>query len=190
MLVLDYLARLLRVRENDRDVREYVMHHAADLSEAFGTTEENFCAAITSIKDDAQLVRRLATEVQRAHRERRGLRVQQRATAAQLSADVLAGAACWEGDRAYVDVLSLVSACLTREKDSLVFACNEFSISIPQERLFKLARLERYDLTGFIDREGLHVRWSTGGLNFRPRDEGKASKVVFNLPARSVAVAA
>ena len=55
--------------------------------------------------------------------------------------------------------------------------------------LSKIARA-RTDLTGFVDKHGIHLRWKTGGLNLRPQDDAKAERIFVHLPARVPAVAA
>lgn len=171
-------------------LREYVIENAADLADAFGVTEPAFVAGIARELDDARLARRLLAEAKRAGRENRGVRTAQRIRSAQGAADALGRLAEWEGDRATVEILSLLASALTTRSDVLVFEAGTFRISIPMARLFELRRLGRSDLWAFVDPTGLHIRWPSGGLNFLSvKPEPKASTVTVHLRARAVSAA-
>ena len=191
---LDDLRRFVTAKDTDEErheVRAYVREHTVDLAAAFGVSADTFTAGVANVDDDARLTRRLMVEIKRAQRERRDLRVSDRARAAQESADTLGSFALWTGDRAEVDVVSLLAACLTRRDDVLVFSCETFTVAVPMSRLFDLARLERIDLSGFVDAAGLHVRWGrSGALNFRSTVVPGASLVVVNLAPQPAALAA
>jgi hypothetical protein len=112
-----------------------------------------------------------------------------RARAAQASAETLATFTRWDGDVAHTDILSTLASTVTRPQDLLVFVTDSFEVAIRMQTLIKLSRLERIDLTAFVDAQGLHVRWTGGGLNLRPLVDRLAARVTFPLPAR-VATAA
>ena len=56
--------------------------------------------------------------------------------------------------------------------------------------LFDLAKLKKRDLTAFVDADGLHIRWSSGGINLFPQVDGDADRIVMSLPAKVAAAAA
>ena len=113
---------------------------------------------------------------------------------AQMSAEALAGTVRWQGETAHVDMISLLSSVLTRRQDALVFTSDDFTVTVSQAALLDLAKLARVraDLTGFVDAEGLHLRWSTGALNLRSQQvtPRKTVRIVVSLPARVAAAAA
>jgi hypothetical protein len=188
MRTLQNLARFIRAKDTDEErheIREYVTTYAADLAEAFGMPEDTFTAGIVTETDDARLARRLLFGVKTAQKERRDHRAAARIATAQASADVLGSVAVWEGDRASIDVMSVLASCLTCRSGVLIFTCDAFTVSIPMSCLFDLVRLDRFDLTGYVDAKGLHVRWGSGGLNFCSRLDANAERILVHLPARA-----
>jgi hypothetical protein len=113
-----------------------------------------------------------------------------RARAAQAAAETLASRATWEGDRARIDIVSLLASALTKRQDLLVFTTDDFTVAVYQATLFDLARLRRRDLTGFVDSNGLHIRWKTGGMNLRPKTDPQAGRIVLSVSPKTAAVAA
>lgn len=193
MRALQNLARFIRAKDTAderQEIREYATVQAAELADAFGLTVSAFYAGIEGEADDARLAQRLLSEVKRATAERRDAKISDRVRAAQGSADVLGSIARWDGDRAVLDVVSLLASALTRRDDVLTFSCESFAVSIPMGPLFDVLRLERFDLTGFVDAHGLHLRWGTGGLNFRSRLQPTATSIIVHLPAHSAVLAA
>lgn len=168
--------------EERSEVRAYVKENAAELGEVFGVEAEEIVKGTEAVEDDATFVRRLLKEVARVERADREGRVEDRSGTAQASADVLGSAAVWVGDTVIVDVVSLLAAVLTRRQDMLIFVADSFAVGIPMARLFDLRRLGRVDLTGWVDAKGLHVRWSTGGLNFRPAMDPRATRITVPIP--------
>jgi hypothetical protein len=166
---LQNLRRFVVAKNNEEErgeIREYVLAHAPDLAEALNVSVASFEVVVSSV-DDARLAHRLVDEITRANRDHRSARAAERARAAQQSADIIGRTAKWEGDRANVDVRDLLASALTHRHDALVFACDAFTICIPMAPLFDIARLKRVDLSAFVDAEGLHIRWRSGGLNFK-----------------------
>lgn len=192
--ILQGLARFVRAKDVDgerEEIRAYVLANAADLAEAFGISEDTFRAGIERVDDDARLAARLLAEVKRAAKENRTARAAERVRTAQESADTLGSFASWAGDAAHVDVVSLLASVLTSRADSIVFMADAFTVSIPMDRLFDLARLERFDLLAWVDAKGLHVRWASGGLNFRTvKPDPKGATIYVHLPPRAAARAA
>jgi len=45
-------------------------------------------------------------------------------------------------------------------------------------------------MTGFVDAQGLHVRWPAGGLNLRSQPDPSAERVVLSLSRNRIASAA
>jgi len=104
---------------------------------------------------------------------------------AQQSAEILGAVAFWREHGAEVDVTSLLSCALTRRNDMLIFVADNFAVGIRMAPLFDLRRLDRLDLTGWVDAKGLHVRWSSGGLNFAPAMDPHAQRIIVPLAGRA-----
>ena len=192
MKILRDLRRFVLAKDNDderHEVRSYILENADSIASAFGVTTEAIKLGLDRVEDDAALARRLLTEIKRAQADGRQRRTEDRANTAQTSADVLASVARWHGDAAHFDLLSVLASVLTRSQDLLVFTSDAFTVAIFMAPLIKLARLDRTDLTAFVDAKGLHVRWAHGGINLRPQTDPSADRVTFPLPAR-LAIAA
>jgi hypothetical protein len=85
-----------------------------------------------------------------------------------------------------------VSSALRRRDGLLVFKSEgAFTVGVYMAPLLGLAKVQRVraDLTGFVDRDGLHLRWRSGGLNLYPQDDSRAAKVVLNLSPRTAVAA-
>lgn len=176
--------------EEQHEVRLYVAEHLDALASGFHVSPATITSALEAVQDDASLAIRMLETIRRTealHRERRKTN---RAKEAQASADAIGSVAQWDGEQVQVDILSLLSSALTRRNDLLVFSGDGFSVGVRQCVLFDLAKLKRRDLTAFVDGEGLHVCWSTGGLNFYPQSDRNAERVVVPLPAMPIVVAA
>jgi hypothetical protein len=191
MKALQNLVRIAKDTETELgEVRDYATMNSAELADAFGVSEAAFTCGIASEPDDAKLARRLFAEAKRAGRETRAARTAQRTRSAQEAADALGGTAQWEDAHAKVDVRSLLGSALTTRGDALVFESATFTVAIPMQRLFELARLRRSDLSGYVDAHGLHIRWASGGLNFiSVKLDPKASTITVNLRARTTVAA-
>ncbi len=189
---LKHLQNFIRAKNTDDErgeIRAYVKEHAAELAEAFGVSLRSFVSGVDFVGDDAKLAERLVAEIKRSRETKRAAHRTARAGTAQASADVLGAASYWDRDRAVVDIVSLVASTLTSPRDLLVFEARRFDtpVAIPMAPLFDLARLERADFSAFVDAEGLHVRWATGGLNLLPVIDDHAERVIVHLPPRQVA---
>ncbi len=192
MKILRDLRRFVLAKDNDderHEIRSYVVEHIDSIATAFGVTIEAIGLGLDKEEDDAALARRLLAEVKRLQASGRELRVERRAQASQSSAEVLASVALWNGDAAHFDLISVLASVLTRPQDLLVFTSDAFTVAIFMAPLMNLSRLDRTDLTAFVDAKGLHIRWERGGLNLRPQTDPSADRVTFPLPAR-VAIAA
>lgn len=176
--------------EEQHEIREYVRENINDLARDFCVTTETIVTALENVQDEAALAVRLLETIRRAEALQRDTRKVARATAAQASADALASFAKWDGEKAQVDIGSLLSSVLTKRNDLLVFTSDSFTIAVYMSPLFDLAKLRKRDLTAFVDAEGLHVRWRTGGLNLFPRTDAKADRVVMSLQPRVRAASA
>ena len=182
------LRRFIAANNSDDDrheIRAYVLEHASDIGEAIGVSAVSIHEGIGKVEDDRELARRLLTQIKDAESDGRDRRGQQRLLAAQASADVLGAAAYWSGDGAVIDVLSFLVS-LTKRDHQLVFQCASFTVSVSMASLLDVARLDRMDLTAFVDALGLHIRCSAGrgGLNLRHCVNETAPRIVVNLPAR------
>lgn len=177
---------------HERDVREYVISNLDSLARAFHVSAETIMTSVESTHDDRALAERLLETILRAETILSKARKERRASAAQASAATLASTVRWQGEKALVDMLCLLASALTRRQDMLVFTGDDFTVSIPMAPLLDLSKLARarIDLTGFVDRDGIHLRWKTGGLNLRSQEDPKAEKVIVHLPPRVPAVAA
>ena len=171
------------------EVRAYVTESADELAEVFGVLPEAILKGAEAEEDDATFVCRLLKEIARIEREERESRVEDRSGTAQASADVLGSATVWKEDIAEVDIVSLMAAVLTRRQDMLIFVADSFAVGIPMARLFDLRKLGRVDLSGWVDAKGLHVRWPSGGLNFRPAMDPRAARITVPIPRRAGVVA-
>ena len=174
------------------EVRSYIIDNIARLAVVFGVPAECIVQGTELTKNDRLLATRYLEIVIRAEIMLRQSREERRARAAQESADILAATTKWKGNRAHLDMVSLLSSALTRRQDMLVFTCDGFTTAIPMALLLDLSRIARVrnDLTGFVDRDGLHLRWRTGGLHLRSHTDARAAKVIVSLPPKPAVVAA
>ena len=177
---------------NQHEVRAYALDNIDSLARAFHVSPEVIMASVETVQDDRALAERFIETILRAEGLLRQVRKHNRAQAAQASAEVLAKAVQWEGERANLDMPSLLSSALTRRQDMLVFTNEDFTVAVYQAPLLDLSKIARCrnDLTGYVDRNGLHLVWKSGRINLRPQENAKAEKVFFHLRPRAPAVAA
>jgi hypothetical protein len=176
--------------DEQREIREYVRENLCELARDFCVTTETLASALEKVQDDAALSVRLLETIRHAESLQRDQHKINRTKAAQASAEALASMTRWDGEKAHIDIISLLSSALTKRNDLLVFTCDGFTVGVYMAPLFDLARLRRRDLTAFVDAQGLHIKWKTGGLNLRPRTDAEADLIVMSLPSRAAAVAA
>lgn len=174
------------------EIRSYVFDNVAKLALGFHVPPQAIVEAVEGISDDRTLATRLIETTIRAEALLRQQREENRSRAAQQSADVLAAATQWKGSRAHLDMMSLLSSALTRRNDMLLFTCDQFTLAISMAPLLDLAKIARVraDLTGFIDADGLHLRWKTGGLHLYAQADARAAKIMVHLPPAPADVAA
>lgn len=177
---------------NQAEVRAYVTDNLDTIAYAFQVPAETIMSALESVHDDRALAEKFLETIMRAEDLLRKARRERRTKGAQESASVLASSVKWNGDKAIVDMPSLLSSVLTRRQDMLVFTCDEFTVSVHMAALLDLSKIARVraDLTGFVDHDGIHLRWKSGGLNLRSQVDPKAEKIFLHLPPRVPAVAA
>jgi hypothetical protein len=195
MKILREFRRFILIKSaegNHYEIRAYVSDNLNKLSLAFHVPPQTIVEAVESISDDQILATRLLETSIRAEAVLRKTRQESRARAAQQSADVLACATEWKGNRAHLDITSLMSSVLTRRNDFLLFIGDQFTVGIPMASLLDLAKIARVraDLTGFVEADGLHLRWKTGGLHLRSQIDPKAAKIMVHLPSASASVVA
>jgi hypothetical protein len=193
MKALNDLRRFILAKstsEEVHEVREYVQENVSELARAFCVTTGTIQTALDNTPDNSSLACRLLETIRKSEDLQRDRRMEARAKAAQASADALASMARWEDDKAHVDILSVLASALTKRNDLLVFATDDFSLGIYMAPLFDLAKLKKRDLTAFVDAEGLHIRWSSGGINLFPQADADADRIVMSLPAKVAAAAA
>jgi hypothetical protein len=178
---------------NHAEIRAYVSENVDHVAQAFHVPPETIMNALEQVRDDSDLAARMLETIRRAEDRLRDHRKQARAEDAQKSADVLATAVQWQGAQAHLDLPSLVASALTRRQDLIVFTCEAFTIAVHMAPLLDLAKIHRVrdDLSGFVDADGLHLRWGKrGGLNLRPQQDADASKIILSLPAPASVIAA
>ena len=176
--------------ETPEEICLYVREQVTELATAFGVTAETILARVDGTTDDAALAALLLKNIRNAEASKRALKRDARARDAQAAAEALAVSTTWDGDRASVNIQALLASSLTKRGDLLVFAWEDFTVAIPQASLLDLARLRRRDLSGFVDAQGLHIRWKTGGLNLRSQVDPSADRIVLSLSRKLVASAA
>jgi hypothetical protein len=175
------------------EVRSFVIENVDRLAKEFLVSAHTIMVAVETVQDDVQLAERLLETIHHAEEKLRTLRKVQRSGSAKESGKLLGQAAEWRGERAYLDMPSIFASVLTRRQDLLVFEAEDFSVAVYMGPLLDLAKIARarLDLTGYVDREGLHLVWRTGRLNLLPRKEDqKAERVVVALARRSAVAAA
>ena len=175
------------------EIRGYVTGQLSRFSKAFHVEPEVLRNALASVSDDEALARKLLETIARAEHILRQERKMKRAREAQATASTLAKAAQWKGERAMLDMPSLLLCALTRRNDLLVFiSADHFTVSVYMGPLLDLARIARarVSMTGWVDNHGLHIRWATGGLNLRSQDDAKGDRIVLFLPPMSSIIAA
>ena len=176
--------------ETPSEIRLYVRENVMELATAFGVTPETILGRIDGVSDDTALAPLLLKNIRNAEATKRAAKRDARATAAQAAADAVAVRTTWDGDRASLNIQALLASSLTKRGDLLVFTCDDFTAAISQASLLDFVRLRRRDLGGFVDAQGLHIRWKTGGLNLRSQVDPSADRIVLSLSRNLVASAA
>jgi hypothetical protein len=176
------------------EVRAYVTENLDTLARAFHVPVETLMNAVEGERDGGSVCTKLLETLRQSEAILRHDRRERRMRAAQASAEALASAVVWRGERAYVDMPSLLASALTRRDDMLAFAFDDdTTVAVYQSPLLDLAKIARVrdDLSGWVDRDGLHLRWGrAGGLNLRPQEDADARKVMLCLTAKAAARAA
>lgn len=177
---------------NQAEVRAYVTDNLDTIAYAFQVPAETIMKALESVHDDRALAEKFLETIMRAEVLLRKARKDRRNKTAQDSANILATSVKWNGDKASIDMPLLLSSTLTRRQDMLVFTSDDFTVSVHMAPLLDLSKIARAraDLTGFVDKHGIHLRWRTGGLNLRSQEDPKAEKIFLHLRPRVPAVAA
>jgi len=167
------------------EIREYVTENAVSLAQVFEVTEDRLIEAVAKVEDQ-KLVAALLGQIKTTEGKVRAKKADGKASAAQLNAESLAGA-YWEDSRVNLNMRALMSSSLTKRDSLLVFRCESFEVAIPMAPLIGLAKFMKRDVAGFVDVEGLHVRWNggKGGLNLRSQPDPDAARIIIQLPARS-----
>jgi len=171
------------------EIRAYITDRLDELARALRVEVPSLAETVELTGDD-RLAGRLLDMTVRAEALHRAYRRNIRLLDAQAAADQLSRAIEWKGDAAHLDLPKLLSCALTRRQDSIVFTCDDFTVSLDMSALLDLSRIARVrmDLSGFVDRHGLHLRWKSGALNLISQPEPSKRKIVHvtvNLPART-----
>ena len=178
--------------DRDAEVREFMTENTELVAALLGVPVMAITNAIATVPGDAalavKLLNTIKSKIEMAREERKDAKV----STAQASANALGSVSFWEGDCAQFDLQSLLASCLTNPKELLVFESPDgFQVVISMAPLLKLAALDRGDMSAYVDRHGVHVRWSPkGALNFvHQLHPEPAARVVFPLPARMACAA-
>lgn len=193
MRALRELRRFILIKASEGsegEIRPYIVENVESLARVFHVPTRTILDAVEGVADDHSLATKFLETVRRAEDFLRERRKENRARSAQLAAEAIGASAQWDGGKVSVDILRLVSSALTRRSDVIMFVGDGFAVGVNQSVLFDLARLKRRDLTAFVDQDGLHIRWFSGGLNLYPQSNSQAEKVVVPLPAMPAVVAA
>jgi len=187
---LKNLLTFIKLKDNEDErceVRSHVLDHLDDYAPAFGVSIDTLRDALTSVDDDRALVKRLKSTIDSHKSKAREKKLTTKSSTAQASADALASVAYWEGEQLHFDLLSLLASALTKPGDLMVFDLgDEREVCIPMRLLIDLDRLERSDLTAYVTREALVVRWGANGrMRLISKPEPSASRIIFTAPARS-----
>jgi hypothetical protein len=188
MRALHHLRRFINAKNNEEEraeIREYLIENAQDLAESFGVPQQLFVETVAKIEDDTELAIRVLDGIRRATSGDRRQRYEAQSKSAQQSAEILGAVSRWRPSGCEIDLQSVLASCLTRRQDLLVFVSDTFAVAVRMAPLFDLAKLQRPDLTGWVDAKGLHVRWATGGLNFLPASDPQASRIIVPLAGRA-----
>jgi len=181
---------ILANTETPDEVRHYIEEHIVDLVLDLGVTTDTITSMLEVVKDDSELAKKTLVAVKKVQASQRDHKRAGRARAAQAAAETLALRAVFDGDRVQIDLPGLLSTALTKRGDLIVFSTADFKVSVPQAILLDVAKLKRRDLSGFVDANGLHIRWPTGGLNLCSQSDPHADRIVLNLSLKATAVAA
>jgi hypothetical protein len=179
---------------NHAEVRAYIVENLDALAKALCVPTDTIMTALEGEHDDGALCTKLLETLRRSDAILRDDRRERRMRTAQASANTLASAVIWKGERACLDMPSLFASALTRRDDMLVFAFDDrTTVAVYQAPLLDLAQIARVraDLSGWVDRDGLHLRWGrAGGLNLRPQHDANARQVILRLSSKAAARAA
>ncbi len=175
--------------ENVAEIRSYIEEHVVELAEEVGVSSETIINALATVSDDSVLATKMLDAVKKAEANQRVNKKEGRAKTAQAAADRVASRAVFDGDRVQLDLPALLSSALTKRQDLLVFTTPDFSVAVFQAPLLDLAKVKLRGVTGFVDAEGLHVRWRSGrgGLNLRSKTDAHAGRIVVSLSRSAVA---
>lgn len=196
MNALRVLRRFILIKSAEgkaEEIRGYVLEQLLRFAEAFHVEPRTLLDALGSVEDDELLATKLLETIMKAEGILREQRRDERSRAAQASANAIASMAFWTGDRIMIDMPSLVASVLTRRDDLLVFSVEDgFTVGVYMAPLLDLAKIARAreDLHGWVDKNGLHLRWRTGGLNLRSQEDKEANRIILPLPPMPSVVAA
>lgn len=188
MTPLDHLRRYIESDHDDpSDVRKYALEHRVEFAGAFGVDVDKYVKEIDGVGDEPELARRLLLTAKNRQAKVRAERAAERSVESQLAADALTASSHWKGGHAILDLPAVVRLS-TRGHDLLVFRGEGVEIAVYARPLIEISKIKR-GLTGWVDADGLHVRWATGGLNLTHRglDAVHVATITINLPPRTQA---
>lgn len=172
MSVLSLLARVIRV-ETPIDVHAYALSNAVDIAFSLGIEVPAYLDML-----DEQIVAALPARLTRAMKEARKGAKSSREAAMQRAADVMGHTIVFaDGNRAALYLAPFLES-IVAGPEMLAFPRWDMAVSLDVLRRFR-PQAKRLEWCAFVDREGLHIRWSravtvpggrkqcNGGLNVR-----------------------
>ena len=188
------LGQLVRVAEEGaHNLGAFLFAHADDLAPALGSTPEDLRASV-DMPDEvvAPRVRARLGRRREMDRERQAL---EDSELAMRAATMLGRTVRWTEHGAVLDTDLLLGDVLAdRGKKYIAFKGEGFTTAVERDTLARTASLRRVfiDVAGYVDAEGLHVRWrgGRGGYNWKPQvvvpaDRQRVLDVELRPPVRA-----
>lgn len=188
MKALHELRRFILAKDTDEErheIRGYVVDEIDDIAVALDTPPDAIRRGLAKVEDDTELARRLLGTIKTSLQGTSISRRHSMHDALQARIGAIASTVQWCGDQAHVDITALLKLYAPSKQTLLTFICEQFEVHVRWEHLAKLARLKKSGLAAFVDSTGLHVRWSTGGLNLAARALNSHPRAIFPLPDRT-----
>jgi hypothetical protein len=185
-------ARIKIAEGNQSEVRAYLIENLDAVAKLFAVRPDVIASALEKEADDVSMAEKLLGSIVDAEDRKREKRTDTRAREATAFAEALAGSVRWQDDRAHFDALMLLDSAPLGRKAFLVLECPAFTVGVAMSVLLDLAKIDRVraDLTGWVDADGLHLRWKSGGLKLRSRMQADAPTALVRLPARTSSIVA
>lgn len=192
MSVLSLLARVIRI-ETPTDVHAYALANAVDIAFSLGVPLPAYLDML-----DGQILAALPARLTLALKDSRKGERASREASMQRAADVMGHSFVFaDGDRAALYLAPFLEA-IVAGPEMLAFPNWDMAVSLDVLRRFRM-RARSLEWCAFVDRDGLHIRWSrevtgpggrkqcNGGINVRAQrihvKRDMLAMVVCNMPA-------